>query len=283
MKGKSAHLVNIPEASTSSRGELDYYNEHGNPIYAHMVSLQDNKCKHLIQFPISVDLQKVRNSGENSKFPTVLLKADTGADVNLMNSNTFDKLIQDRTVSQLTSLRMEAYGNNTAVTVLGKSHAFLRWKHHVHRQLFYVTNVNASPNLLSWDACYTLGVIKPCYSVETSSKFQGNMEAAPTKPSTHLDQAYVHDDSSLHCQNEGTERHPHLFQRSRQSQRISFKVHHWWNGQSLKCNLTFLLESGSSPVLLTNSNLSQMSNPWDMHPGVFQIIYRMLSTRKSGI
>ena len=60
-KGKSAHLVNIPEASTSSTGETDYYNEHGDPVYAHMVNVQDNKSKHLIQFPISVDLEKVRN------------------------------------------------------------------------------------------------------------------------------------------------------------------------------------------------------------------------------
>ena len=124
--------------------------------------------------------------------------------MNLMNSNTFDKLIQDRTVLQLTSLRMEAYGNNTTVNVLGKFHAFLRWKGHVYRQLFYVANVNTSPNLLSQDVCYTLGVIKPCYSVETSSKFQGNMKVAPTKPTIHLDQAKEHDDSSLHCQNEGT-------------------------------------------------------------------------------
>ena len=36
-----------------------------------------------------------------SKCPTVLLKADTGADVNLMNSNTFDKLIQDRRVLRI--------------------------------------------------------------------------------------------------------------------------------------------------------------------------------------
>ena len=40
-----------------------------------------------------------------------------GADVNLMNSNTFDTLIWDRTVLQPTSLRTEAYGNNTAVEV----------------------------------------------------------------------------------------------------------------------------------------------------------------------
>ena len=149
MKGKSAHLVNIPEVSTSFTGKADYYNEHGYPVYAHMVNVQDNKCKHLIQFLISVDLEKVRNSVENSMCPTVLLKADTEADVNLMNSNTSDKLIQDSTVLQLTSLRMEAYGNNMAVTVLGKFHAFLRWKGHVYRQLFYVTNMNTSHNLLS--------------------------------------------------------------------------------------------------------------------------------------
>ena len=92
-------------------------------------------------------------------------------------------------------------------TVLGKFHAFLRWKGHVYRQLFYVTNVNASPNLLSRDGCYTLGVLKPCYSVETtenSSKFQGNTKVTPTQPTTHLDHAKMQGDSFLHCQNEGT-------------------------------------------------------------------------------
>ena len=52
MKGKhSTHLVNVPEASTSSTSDPDYYNEHGDPVYAHMVNIQDNKCKPLIQFP----------------------------------------------------------------------------------------------------------------------------------------------------------------------------------------------------------------------------------------
>ena len=62
----------------------------------------------------------------STKCPTVLPKADMGADVNLMNLNTFDRIIQDRTVMELTSLRMEAYRNSPAVTVLGKFHAFLR-------------------------------------------------------------------------------------------------------------------------------------------------------------
>ena len=78
---------------------------------------------------------------------------------------------------------MEAYGNNSAAEVLGKFHAFLRWKGKVYRQFFYVTNMNNSPNLLSRDGCYNLGVIKPCYSVESdssSSKFQEILEVKPT-------------------------------------------------------------------------------------------------------
>ena len=90
--------MNVPKASNSSTSDPDYYNEHGDPVYAHMVNVQDNKCKHLIQFLISTELEKVRNSVEsstsNGKCPTVLLKADTGADVNLMNSRTFDSLFK---------------------------------------------------------------------------------------------------------------------------------------------------------------------------------------------
>ena len=102
---------------------------------------------------------------------------------------------------------MEAYGNNKAVTVLGKFHAFLRWKGHIYRQMFNMTNANTSPNLLSRNGCYTLGVLKPCYSVEMteiSSKFQGNTKATPTQPTTHLDNAKMHGESFLHFQNEGT-------------------------------------------------------------------------------
>ena len=54
MKGKSTHLVNVPDASTSSTdSQLDYFNEHGDPVYAHahMVNVKEINCKkHLIQF-----------------------------------------------------------------------------------------------------------------------------------------------------------------------------------------------------------------------------------------
>ena len=210
---KSTHLVNIPGASTTSTGSadyrLDYFNEHGDPVYVHMVHAKEiNQKKHLIQFPINVNLEKVRNLVETSKTqcPTVLLKADTGADVNLMNLTTFDRIIGDRSILQPSTLKMEAYGNS-AVEVLGKFHAFLRWKGRIYRQLFFIITANALPNLLSRDGCYTLGVLKPCYSVETSgssSKFQRKPQVTPTQPTTNLDQPKMHGISSHHLANEGT-------------------------------------------------------------------------------
>ena len=178
LKGKcSTHLVNVPEAS-SSYTDLDplFMSENGDSVYNHMASMQNNRRKHLIEFPIGLDWQIVRKSVEKSKSPTVLLKVDTVTDVNLMKSKTFDTLFNsNRSVLQPSSLKMEAYGNNTSIQVLGKFHAFLRWKGHVYSQLFYITDANDLPNLLSRDGCYTLDVIKPCYSMETariSSMFQ---------------------------------------------------------------------------------------------------------------
>ena len=60
---KSTHLVNVPGTSTNS--DLDYFNEHGDPVYVytHMVHVKEtNQNKHLIQFPIGTDFKKVRNS-----------------------------------------------------------------------------------------------------------------------------------------------------------------------------------------------------------------------------
>ena len=194
---KSTHLVGIPDTSTNSGP--DYFDEYGEPVYVqtHMVHAKEiNKKKHLIQFPISVNLEKVRKPVEGP-CPTVLLKADMGADVNLLNSTTFDRIIGDRSVLQPTSLKMEAYGNHSSIQVLGKFHAFLRWKGNIYRQLFFITTANASPNLLSRDGYYTLGVLKPCYSVETS-------KSSSAQPTTNLEQHQMHGESFLHWSDEGT-------------------------------------------------------------------------------
>ena len=107
----STHSLEILEASSNSTGEPLYFNDDGQPVFTHMVSVLHSN-KHLIKFPIALDYKELkigsRNKMENStdstgcsKPLTILLKADTGADVNLMNNVTFDSLF-DRSVLQLT-------------------------------------------------------------------------------------------------------------------------------------------------------------------------------------
>ena len=177
LKGKcSTHSLEVPQASTSTAGagasgEPLYFDDGGQPVYTYMVSVP-HVNKHLIKFPIALKHTTLRSNMNNTHSPqSVLLKADTGADVNLMNRKTFDQLFGEaKGVLQPTPIKMENYGN-TAVKVLGMFHAFLRWKDKVYKQLFYVTDCDGSPDLLSRDACYTLGVLKPCYTVENSTNF----------------------------------------------------------------------------------------------------------------
>ena len=144
----STHSLEVPQASTSSAGagasEPLYFDDDGQPIFTHMVSvLYANK--HLIKFPIALDYMTLRgrNKMENStdstghtNCSTMLLKADTGADVNLMNKQTFDQLFgKAKDLLHLTPIRMENYGN-TAVKVLGRFHVFLCWKDKVYKQTF---------------------------------------------------------------------------------------------------------------------------------------------------
>ena len=162
LQGKcSAHSLKT-QANSAGAGASEplYFNDEGQPVYTYMVSVP-HANKHLIKFPVALEPTALRRKGTNtdsspSTPSTVLLKADTGADVNLMNRKTFHQLFGDSQVLKPTPIKMENYGNS-AVKVLGMFHAFLRWKDKVYRQLFYVTDCDRSPNLLSRDACYTLG------------------------------------------------------------------------------------------------------------------------------
>ena len=153
--------------------------------------------KHLIRFPVTIEPMALRRKGtlvdSSLSTPSVLLKADTGADVNLMNRKTFNQLF-DSKVLKPTPIRMENYGNST-VKVLGMFHAFLRWKDRLYRQLFYMTDCDRSPNLLSRDACYTLGVLKPCYTVEWTPSAQQHL--VPNLPKTLLHQKMKGSDGKL--------------------------------------------------------------------------------------
>ena len=103
LKGKhSTHSLEVPQASTSSAGagasEPLYFDDGGQPVYTHMVSVP-HVNKHLIKLPIALDYSTLRgrnkmeystgSTGHSNCFTmhspqqSVLLKADTGADVKL--------------------------------------------------------------------------------------------------------------------------------------------------------------------------------------------------------
>ena len=213
LKKCSTHSLEVPQASTSTAGvgasgEPLYFDDGGQPVYMYMVSVP-HVNKHLIKFPITLNYSTLRGSGdrwnkmENSTKSTVLLKADTVADVNLMNRKTFNQLFGEAKVLQPTPIRMENYGN-TAVKVLGMFHVFLRWKDKVYKQLFYVTDCDRSPNLLSRDVCYTLGVLKPCYTVENSTN-STNSTVSSMKCSHASNKGDVVAKSFLHQKMNGSE------------------------------------------------------------------------------
>ena len=180
LQGKhSAHSLETPQANPAGASEPLYFNDEGQPVYTYMVSVP-HANKHLIKFPVALEPTTLKGNNADSPQSTVLLKADTGADVNLMNRKTFNQLFGESKVLKPTPIKMKNYGN-TAVKVLGMFHAFLRWKDKVYRQLFYVTDCDRFPNLLSRDACYILGVLKPCYTVEkTTTKKTITKKTTPT-------------------------------------------------------------------------------------------------------
>ena len=279
LKKCSTHSLEVPQASASSAGagagEPLCFDDDGQPVFTHMVSVP-HANKHFIRFPISLDYgtlrgrgsgegwNKMENSTDSTVCPqqTVLLKADTGANVNLMNRQMFHQLFgKAKDLLQLTPIRMENYGNS-AVKVLGMFHAFLRWKDKVYKQLFYVTDCDRSPNLLSRDAYYTLGVLKPCYTVENSTK---------------------HEHSFLHQNMSGTEK-----KLSNNSTKCSIFKEQLQGGPLTKQGILetyadIFTGIGSFQDYPTSSNSNQMQNPLGMHLGKCLYTCKMLSMRKSGI
>ena len=81
---------------------LYIFNDEGQPVYAYMVSVPHTN-KHLIRFPIALEPMSLRRKGTHTdsslSTPSVLLKADTGADVNLINRKTFNQLFDSKVLT----------------------------------------------------------------------------------------------------------------------------------------------------------------------------------------
>ena len=128
----------------------------------HIGTTNGTQEKHL-KFPIDVD---VRGSYKDH----LIVRVDTGADVNCMNETTFRKLFP-KVQLDVCPYEIQNFGNSTAdISILGQFQTYLQFRGKKYLNTFIVTNANDCPNLLSHGATFRMNVLKPNYPRENVVK-----------------------------------------------------------------------------------------------------------------
>ena len=96
----------------------------------------------------------------------LVVRVDTGADVNCMNEKTFNELFPEVELS-VCPHKIQNFGNSVAdISILGQFRTYLEFGDEKYLNTFIVTNVNDCPNLLSYGATFRMGVLLPNYPEE---------------------------------------------------------------------------------------------------------------------
>ena len=128
----------------------------------HIGTTSGTQGKHL-KFPLDVD---VRGSYKDH----LIVRVDTGADVNCMNETTFKKLFP-KVQLDVCPYEIQNFGNSTAdISILGQFQTYLQFRGKKYLNTFIVTNANDCPNLLSHGATFRMEVLKPNYPRENAVK-----------------------------------------------------------------------------------------------------------------
>ena len=145
-RGRRANLVQIPPQSEQDT----HINENGvrqpNPpmvnmlkIVNHIGATRGSQEKHL-KFPIDVD---PRGPYKHH----LVVRVDTGADVNCMNEKTFKKLFPKVKLS-VCPHEIQNFGNSVAgISILGQFCTYLQFRGEKYLNTFIVTNTSDCPNL----------------------------------------------------------------------------------------------------------------------------------------
>ena len=130
----------------------------------HIGTTSGSQEKHL-KFPIDVD---PRGPYKNH----LIVRVDTGADVNCMNEKTFRRLFPKVKLS-VCPYEIQNFGNSTAdISILGQFHTYLQFRGEKYLNTFIVTNANDCPNLLSHGATFRMGILLPNYPEENVPNFK---------------------------------------------------------------------------------------------------------------
>ena len=178
---KKARRANLAQVTPQTEQDT-YFNEYGlsesnplnqpNPpmvnmlkIVNHIGATSGSQEKHL-KFPIDVDPRGPY------KYHLVV-RVDTGADVNCMNEKTFKKLFLKVKLSVCLH-EIQNFGNSVAdISILGQFCTYLQFRGEKYLNTFIVTNANDCPNLLSHGATFRMGVLLPNYPEENVVKACG--------------------------------------------------------------------------------------------------------------
>ena len=125
----------------------------------HIETTKGSQGKHL-KFPIA----------KHPKGPYIVVREDTGADVNCMNQKTFNDLFPEVQLS-VCPHKIQNFGNSVAdISILGHFHTYLEFRGEKYLNTFVVTNANDCSNLLSYGATFRMEVLLPNYPEENVVK-----------------------------------------------------------------------------------------------------------------
>ena len=156
----STGRMNISTAVEEAALSADFFNEKGfpkkyRPKQMNVLSGTSSDKPIMIEFgcgltPLSFDRK-------------LTLQGDTGADANAINKKTFDKLFPDVELERSTFLLQNF--DKRLVKPIGSFRCFLRWKGHKYRVKIEVMGTD-TPNILSRETTFLMGILKKCLPVE---------------------------------------------------------------------------------------------------------------------
>ena len=177
-KPGSTGRMNITSAVKEPALQADFFDEKGllkeyQPKSMHVLSGTSNDKPIMIEFgcgltPLSFDRK-------------LTLQADTGADANAINKKTFNEVFPDVELEESTYVLQNF--DKRLIKPIGSFRCFLRWKGHKYRVNFEVMGID-TPNLLSRETTFLMGILKKCLSVEKAPN-EPNNQISSTSVSGH--------------------------------------------------------------------------------------------------
>ena len=167
-KPGSTGRMNIASAVEEPALQADFFDEKGvlkeyRPKSMYVLSGTSDDKPIMIEFgcgltPVSFDRK-------------LTLQADTGTDMNAINKKTFIELFPDVELEESTQILQNF--DKRLIKPIGSFRCFLRWKGHKYRVKFEVMGID-TPNLLSRETTFLMGILKKCLSVEKAQNEPNN-------------------------------------------------------------------------------------------------------------